>query len=397
MTDDRPCPLCHGRRVRVIDRVAGIPVHSTVLLDDPEAALAFPRGDMALAACSDCGFLFNAAFDERLVDYAGRFEESQHYSPTFSRFAEGLIADLDRRIGLAGCHVVEIGCGRGDFLVELCRRTGCRGTGIDPGFRAERLPSAEGLPVRFLAEPFSASHGALAPDIVLCRHTLEHIAAVDALAGAVAAACAGRGDAVLVLETPDVGRVLREVAFWDVYYEHCSYFTPATHAALFRRHGFRIAHQERVFDDQYLLLTADRAAGPEGADGAETDVERHTWTDRYERGADQHRRRWRERIAGSASAGRRWLLWGGSSKAVSFLTSLGLRDEVLAVVDINPHRQGRFLPGSGHPIVAPEAVRDLAPDEILVMNPVYLPEIAETLRRLGVDATLSALTGMPDA
>ena len=62
-----------------------------------------------------------------------------------------------------------------------------------------------------------------------------------------------------------------------------------------------------------------------------------------------------------AQAGKTVALWGSGSKAVSYLTTLGVTDEVQAVVDINPHKHGKFLAGTGHEIVAPEALRQLRP------------------------------------
>ncbi len=84
------------------------------------------------------------------------------------------------------------------------------------------------------------------------------------------------------------------------------------------------------------------------------------------------------------AAGRRVVLWGGGSKAVSFLTTLGLADEVQAAVDINPYKQGKFTPGSGHPVIAPAELRALEPDLVVVMNPIYTGEVRNLLAGLGL-------------
>ncbi|MEZ5865813.1 MAG: hypothetical protein R3D25_17735 [Geminicoccaceae bacterium] len=62
------------------------------------------------------------------------------------------------------------------------------------------------------------------------------------------------------------------------------------------------------------------------------------------------------------------LVWGSGSKAVAYLTSLGLRDEIAAVVDISPHKSGRSMAGTGHRIEPPEHLRTLRPDVVVVMN-----------------------------
>jgi hypothetical protein len=86
------------------------------------------------------------------------------------------------------------------------------------------------------------------------------------------------------------------------------------------------------------------------------------------------------------------VLWGSGSKAVGYLTTLGLKDEIAAVVDINPHKHGRYLAGTGHEIVAPEALGHLRPDVVVVMNPIYVEEIRDDLQRRGLSPELTALS-----
>ena len=82
--------------------------------------------------------------------------------------------------------------------------------------------------------------------------------------------------------------------------------------------------------------------------------------------------------------GKRVALWGSGSKAVGFLSTLGCRDErVPFVVDINPRKQGTFLPGTGQQIVGPDAMIEYKPDVVIVMNPVYRDEIRRDLDARG--------------
>jgi hypothetical protein len=68
------------------------------------------------------------------------------------------------------------------------------------------------------------------------------------------------------------------------------------------------------------------------------------------------------------------------------LTTAGIGSEVEYVVDINPHKAGKFLPGTGHSVMAPEHIRRSPPDVIIAMNPVYVGEIRERISSLGVAA-----------
>jgi hypothetical protein len=84
-------------------------------------------------------------------------------------------------------------------------------------------------------------------------------------------------------------------------------------------------------------------------------------------------------------------LWGSGSKAVAFLTTLGVTDEVGAVVDVNPFKHGKYLAGSGHVIVPPEHLRDYRPDVVIAMNPAYCEEIQRELDRLGAGGELMSV------
>jgi hypothetical protein len=101
---------------------------------------------------------------------------------------------------------------------------------------------------------------------------------------------------------------------------------------------------------------------------------------------------WQQRLQRQAEDGREVVLWGSGSKAVAFLSSLSVASSCVSrVVDINPFRQGHFLPGSGVPIVAPAALADAPPDVVIIMNAVYRGEVADQLNKLGVAADVLTL------
>lgn len=70
---------------------------------------------------------------------------------------------------------------------------------------------------------------------------------------------------------------------------------------------------------------------------------------------------------------------------MAFLTALKLTDEIDGAVDINPRKQGTYLPGSGHRVVAPTDLRKVQPDLVVVMNASYMEEIRDELHRLRLE------------
>ena len=103
-----------------------------VLLHSPKVAKAV--GDLLLGFCERCGFIQNVRFEPRLVDYSKPTEESQAFSSRFQLFAEDLADQLVAEHDLRGKTVLEVGCGKGDFLALLAERGIARGVGIDSLF-----------------------------------------------------------------------------------------------------------------------------------------------------------------------------------------------------------------------------------------------------------------------
>ena len=366
------CPACGAPGAEPFYEQRGIPVQSVALLATRDEALAFPRGDLVLAFCAACGFVFNAAYDAARQDYGRPAEESQAFSPRFRAFSRELAERLVATYDVRGKHVLEVGCGRGDFLVEICRLGNNHGVGVDPGWVPGRLDAPE--EVEFVRASFDAEQAKRRADLVLCRHTLEHIGPVREFVELLR-----RPGGVVVIEVPDVLRVLRKAAFWDVYYEHCSYFAAPSLASLAWRSGLHVLANRLEFDGQYLVLEAQPGAVVEESDASEIGDA----VERFAEDAPVAIQRWRDRLAG-----RRVALWGGSSKAVAFLTTVGVK---AAVVDINPHRQGAFLPGVGVEVLAPEALRERPPELVVAMNAAYLGEIGSALEALGLRCELTAL------
>jgi hypothetical protein len=207
----------------------------------------------------------------------------------------------------------------------------------------------------------------------------------------VAAVTGGRGEVDVFFETPDVARVLAEGAFWDIYYEHCSYFTLGSHARLFRRAGFDVTRLYLAYDDQYIIQYA--RPGERGTPLAvEHDLERvRALAAAFPARVEEVRAGWIEFIRSRHAAGRRIAIWGGGSKGVAFITTNGTENQIDHVVDVNPHKQGKYLPGAGNEIIAPEALVDEPPDTVIVMNPVYLAEIRAQLASLGLDPEVVAV------
>ena len=322
--------------------------------------------------------------------YSPNYEEIQSCSPRFRDFQTALVRQLIEKYHLRGKRIVEIGCGKGDFLRELCREAQANGIGIDPSYRAAE--TSEGESVRFLREFYGPQHADLEAEFICCRHTLEHIPDPLAFLQMIVSSLKDRRDVVVCFEVPDMERVLRDGAFWDVYYEHCSYFTSGTIARLFRKAGLEVLDVYKEFDDQYLLIE-----GRLGDDltrchaNEESHAAVQTWTHDFQHTVTGRLNELTKSIDDRIAEGKQVVFWGGGSKAVSLLTSLNNRQAIQHVVDINPVKQGKFVPGAGLEVIAPQRLSQLRPDVVVVMNGIYCREIASMLAEMQLAPELISL------
>ena len=387
------CHSCRSHRLETFYEVKETPVHSCLMVSTREEALAFPRGNLALVFCTDCGFIQNEAFDASVHNYSPDYEETQAFSPRFRRFSSELCARQIDKYDLHRKKILEIGCGKGEFLAEICEMGRNRGIGLDPSYRPERTPNEAAARIEIIQDFYSQSYAHLRADYVACRHTLEHIQPVREFVRMLRSSFDEGSEPIVFFEVPDVERVLVEQAFWDIYYEHCTYFTLGSLARLFRSSGFEILDLYKGFDDQYLMIEARPGSADAGRRfDAEDDLERTA----------QNVKRFQAKVSEKLAAllrdlevikrrGQRAVVWGSGSKAVSYLTTLGITDELEYVVDINPHKHGKFLAGTGHEIVAPDFLVEYQPDVVIVMNPVYCEEIRASLKVMGLTPAMTAV------
>jgi hypothetical protein len=353
-------------------------------------ARSAPRGDVTLEVCLNCGFVFNSVFEPARARYSPGYENSQDHSDAFNAYLDALTTELTTRHRLGGKRVVEIGSGQGSFLERLTAKAGCVGVGFDPTFDPGRRAIDGSL--TFIQAFYDPAAPQASGDVVFARHVIEHISNPQALMDDIGLAAAPAG-AMVWFETPRLEWILERRAFWDIFYEHCSYFTMPVLASLVRRNGWRVTNHRSTFGAQYQWIEASRNGDPSASpgDAAAFVDDLRASLHGFGRAWASWKIDWRRRAESLADRGK-CVVWGAGAKGVAFLNQIDPDGEVVhAVVDLNPRKQGRYVPGTGHAIIAPQRLQEIRPRTVLVANSNYLEEIREALARQRSDAQAVSL------
>lgn len=370
------CLACGSDRLKAVADLGHTPVLNGVVFDDAASARAAVLGRLDIAACLDCGHAVNVAFEPELIDYDAEYDNSLHFSPTFRSYADELAQRLITTYDLHGARFIEIGSGKGDFLETITQRSGGVGVGYDPS----TIPDRQIPKVTLISDYYRPGQEVQPYDLLVCRHVLEHLEDPETVLRSVRAGAPA--EAVHYFEVPAAEFDFSAAGMWDFIYPHVSYFSAGSLQHLLNRCGFDVIATGRSFSGQFLWAEA-RAGDPASAipDPSEHLQLLHDFAHRHTSQVQQ----WRRFVAGRAARGDGTALWGAGSKGVSFLNAVD-REVKLAVVDLNHRKWDRHLPGTGHQVIAPDALRDTGVTSVLITNPAYEHEIAEQLGELGIEA-----------
>ena len=312
---------------------------------------------------------FNKEFSKLQYD-ATLYQASQEYSSrSQSHYLN--VASFVKRFASPDNRIVEIGCGKGGFFDVLSRQGFLNLSGFDTTY--------EGNDSRIKKRYVSHLDTGLSADMIILRHTLEHIPSPFDFLRSIFEINSNKNTSIII-EVPCFDWIVKHQAWWDLTYEHCNYFSEES----FRRF-FPGAIVEKVFDDQYLLVKADSADLIE-----RVKIPSKTYDDikieslfsffKTRHASIKDLEFWKE----SQSQGRYWI-WGCATKGVLLLfhmkESFSDYYSPVGCIDDNPGRQSKYLPSLGYKIMNAEFLyRNIQDgDTIIVPNPAYLAEINSRL------------------
>lgn len=353
------CQLCGSDSLKTILEFKRTPIFQNKVYSTEDEARKAVTGDIVLVQCMSCGFVFNKEFNEALMQYDVRYQNEQAHSDYFQSYVEEIIELLKSKDLLSG-KIVEIGCGKGYFLNRLLQE-GVDAIGFDPAY--------EGKNPRIIKDYFSDTYQEVDADAIILRHTLEHIQQPLIFLQSVAKSNGYRGK--IFVEVPCFDWIRNKNAFWDIYYEHCNYFSMDT-----LRSMFTASIAGRYFRDQYLYLIADLS-----------DLKTKVIPDRQSiLLVDDFFLQEFDRYKQFLRKNKDIMVWGAGAKGVTFVNLLDPeRVFIQGLIDINPKKKGRYIAKTAHKIYGSDVLRFKNVKTVLIMNENYLEEIMKMVGEPGIE------------
>lgn len=379
-----PCPACHHAVAVSFHDGGRQPLATLAWPATAEAARAMKRLPHSFVRCTGCGHVFNREFDYTEIPYGDEPNRMFNRGPIWGEHLSVVRDRLLERLPNAP-RVVEIGCGAGELLHALAEAAP-EGTyvGFDPG-----APHESNVPgVSFRRELFDPSvHlAALAPDVIVARHVLEHLHDPLALLQELHATAEMLGRPLLLfVEVPCIDRCFETGRTADFFYEHYSHFTTASFRTMLERASAHVHFVEHGYGDE-VVFGVSELGGSLPQRGILVEARR------FEERASAGRRVVRAQLDRLHEEGARVALWGGTGKAAMFINAFGADAERFPlVVDSDPAKVGTFVPGTGQRIEFRDVLHEHPVDVIVITTQWRVREIVAEMAREGISAPLVLL------
>nr|WP_315466861.1 class I SAM-dependent methyltransferase [uncultured Undibacterium sp.] len=336
---------------------------------------------LKLMVCEQCWLVQTLDFTGRENLFDADYAYFSSCSSSWLAHAQRFVEDMQQRLGLnAGSHVVEVAANDG-YLLQYVQQAGIPCLGIEPTASTAAAARDKGLMIRedffglTLAKRLCAE--AQSADLTVANNVLAHVPDMNDFVAGFAALLKPQG--VASFEFPHLLNMVNLNQFDTAYHEHFSYLSLLAVERIFNSQGLRVFDVEqlpthggslrvlaqRSDTGQYersgrvdALLEKERRAG----------VNSLSFYRNAQLRAEQTKYALLKFLIASREQGLKVAAYGAAAKGNTLLNFAGVRADLLPyVVDINPHKQGKCMPGSRIPIVHLDHLIQDRPDFVLVL------------------------------
>jgi len=383
------CPVCKSKELMNFIQRKNVPVHQNLLFSNKDLAIKIKRGDLFLKICKECEFIFNTSFDSSKLNYGENYDNTQDVSPFFDSYISDLADRLILDHNIKNSLILEIGCGKGKFLHKLVENKDFRnmGFGFDPSYIGpEKLLDGR---LNFKKKLYDGKYSMLKPDVIICRHVIEHISDPISFLKMIKRSLDPSKTVKIFFETPDAEWILKNNTIYDFFYEHCSYFSTNSIFAAFQKSEFQIISIKKIFNEQYLFVEATNHDVVHNLNPRNKESDHiPTLALKFLETEQQQISQWLNTIK-KLKIDDNVAIWGAGAKGVTFLNLIDPQRKLInSVIDINPNKQGKFIPGTGHLIIDYHEIKSRGINTIIIMNPNYSFEIFKILKKEQIDVRL---------
>jgi SAM-dependent methyltransferase len=348
---------------------------------------------LKVAVCQQCWLVQTEDYTRADTLFDAEYAYFSSFSSTWLAHAERYVAEMVERFELnADSRVVEVAANDG-YLLQYVAKRGISCLGIEPTRSTAEAARGKGLEIRelfFGRETAAQLEGeGWAADLMAANNVLAHVPDInDFLAGF---ATLLKPTGVATFEFPQLLTLMAGQQFDTLYHEHFSYLSLTSVHGLCERNGLEVFDVSQLSTHggslRVFVQRADGTRRPIQASvqqqlQAELDagVKTAAYYCTLAPAAEAIKHGLLRFLLQAKADGKRVVGYGAAAKGNTLLNYAGVKPDLLAwVADANPHKQGKYLPGSRIPIVSPERIAAHKPDFILVLPWNLLGEVSQQL------------------
>lgn len=375
MTD---CPACRGRIVESLYSPGPMPLMALNLSKSREGAKNSPLYPMNFYMCYSCGHVFNSDFEYAKLPYEDDSNLMYNQGTGWQIHLEQIASLLRGGNREPGKTIIDIGAGDGGFLDILSQQymnegTGARCIAFEPGIDSE-ICRTHGLEV--YADYFIPQRdmGKFKPDILVCRHVLEHLQAPrDFVAEIAHHANKNQVFPILLAEVPCITKALDTYRITDFLYEHVSNFTQCSLRVMFEGSGWVTHNEFLAYNDEVAVWIGQPKSLNLTFEAQAKAFRGHTWdaVTNIRSGLEARRQE-----------GLTIAFWGGTGKGACFLNTYRLDSD--RVVDSDMRKVGRYVPGTTQKIEHSDALLKSPTNVIVITTRWRAADIYAEIKRKGI-------------